>query len=198
VNRFTAGGALPAFRRRAELLGGNTMKLPRWLAVRQTKSDLWNIDHAKAISELRCHSEGMAVRWRIAAICFAVIAVVMFIVVGIWAIFFERPFDERATASVAWAVARVSVGILLAALVLFFSRVVWSYSNVWLGRAGTLEDLTLALKLLGVTPSEKLGSGQSAQLRDIAESFERLRRGFEGDLLKVPSFEVKIPASKGG
>jgi hypothetical protein len=142
----------------------------------------------------------MAARWRIAAICFAVFAVVMFIVVGIWAILCERPFAERATAdtpSVAWAVARVSVGMLLAALVLFLSRVVWNYSNVWLGRAGTLEDLTLALKLLGVTPPKKLGPGQSEQLRDIAESLERLRRGFEGDLLKVPSFEVKIPASKG-
>ncbi len=79
----------------------------------------------------------------------------------------------------------------MAALLLFFSRVVWNYSNVWLGRAGTLEDLALALQLLGVDPQnpKRLSSDESEVLLRIAESFERLRRGFEGDLLKVPSFD---------
>jgi hypothetical protein len=168
------------------------------MAIWKRPPDLWGMDNAEAISWLRCHSEGMARRLRLMAIGFALIAVVLLLVLGILAIFYEHLFYERQaanTSSVAWAVARVSVGILVATLMLLFSRVVWNYSNVWLGRAGTLEDLILALKLLGVTREEKFKPEQSKELRDIVESLERLRRGFEGDLLKVPSFEVKVPSS---
>jgi hypothetical protein len=102
------------------------------ISKRPTEPDLWEIDNAEAISRLRCHSEWMAWLLRLLAIGFALIAVVLLLGVEIFAILYEA----ANTSSVAWAVTRVSVGILVAALMLFFSRVVWNYSNVWLGRAG--------------------------------------------------------------
>jgi len=55
---------------------------------------------------------------------------------------------------VKWAIARLSVLVLLATLLPLVTRIVWNFSNVWLGRAGTLEDLILALRLIGMSPAE--------------------------------------------
>lgn len=83
--------------------------------------------------------------------------------------------------------------VIPAAFLIFISRITWDYSNVWLGRAGTLEDLALALKLMGIDPAalqKVLSSEDTEKLLQITEAFERLRRKFEGELLKGPSFQL--------
>jgi hypothetical protein len=153
--------------------------------------DLWKKDYPQVLGFLQRDSEKQARRHRYAAMCLASIAFVMFIV-----ILYGPPPSNPASNDAQWIVAvKISAGVVVPALFLFFSRVVWDYSNVWLGRAGTLEDLTLALKLLGVTPEapRQLNREDSENLVRITESLARLRRSFEGDLLTVPTFEVPKP-----
>ena len=72
------------------------------------------------------------------------------------------------------------------------------------GGAGTLEDLTLALRLLHIEPDpSELTDPKTAQrkmlvtggeidaqrLKTVVESLALLRRQFEGELLVGPSFE---------
>src|SRR5262245_24294684 len=108
-------------------------------------SDVCNMDYIKAIRDLKDHAEHNAERLRYAAITLASIALLGFLAIGAFAGYYEPQSREAIT----WAIVRLSAWLTKAALLLFFSRVIWNYSNVWLGRAGTLEDLALALKLLG-------------------------------------------------
>jgi hypothetical protein len=149
--------------------------------------DLWK-EPTQLISDLHAHAGDEAKRLRTWALALTVLAAISFLAAGVVAFRMDDPGEKL----LAWAIAKVSVLVVAAAALVFLSRTVWNFSNVWLGRAGTLEDLALALNLLGVTR----GGEQrvpSAALRDVTESLERLRRGFEGELLKGPSFEVKMP-----
>jgi hypothetical protein len=119
---------------------------------------------------------------------------------------FALSAEAYSNLDVKWAVARLSALFLLAALVLFMSVTVWNYSNVLLGRAGTLEDLMLALRLIGKAPtvgteykllSEPLSDDEAKRLQVIVKSMEGLRRTFEKDLLQPPSVEWVGKSGKG-
>jgi hypothetical protein len=89
-----------------------------------------------------------------------------------------------------WAIAQLTVILAVAAFFSFIAHTLWNYANVWLGREGTLEDLTLAIQMAGADPDcPTLFKAESQNLLHIVESLSRLRRSFEGDLLKGPSFD---------
>jgi hypothetical protein len=76
----------------------------------------------------------------------ASVILVVLAVVAPWLRPSDRPMDA---ADLGLEVLKVSVLLVAALVALFAARTVWNTSNVWLGRAGTLEDLALALKLIG-------------------------------------------------
>ena len=145
-------------------------------------SQRWNI------GALQKHSERMARCMRWTAIVLAVPAFVCLLFVAV------LPLCESfRRLEVTWAIVILSQLVIPAAFLIFISRITWDYSNVWLGRAGTLEDLALALKLMGIDPAalqKALSSEDTQKLLHITEAFERLRRKFEGELLKGPSFQL--------
>jgi hypothetical protein len=149
----------------------------------------WNIQ------KLRGHSECMArcVRW--SAIGIGSFGFVVLMIMAALPLFvgFRR-------LEVPWALL-ITAGLFVPAVfLLIVSRMAWNYSNVWLGRAGTLEDLGLALKLMGIDPAapRPLSSEESQQLLRIAEAIVTFQRKFEGELLKGPSLQVKLsPGSIG-
>jgi hypothetical protein len=153
----------------------------------RTSDDRWNIE---ALQE---HSERMACGMRHIAIILAIPAFICLLIVALLPLF--PSFRQQ---DVTWAIVILSELVIPAAFLIFISRLTWDYSNVWLGRAGTLEDLGLALKLMGFDPSEprKLTNEDAQRLLQITEAIERLQRKFEGDLLKGPSFQLQLP--KGG
>jgi hypothetical protein len=130
---------------------------------------------------------------------------------AIYAFWFALAPSAYEHVDIKWAIARLSALVLLVALLLFATRSTWNYSNVWLGRAGTLEDLILALRLLGKSPpstelpldqvakglSSSLSKEDANNLHVVVQSLERFRRTFEGELLKGPSVEV-VPKSPTG
>lgn len=61
-------------------------------------------------------------------------------------------------------------------LVIFGCRTTCAYSNVWLGRAGTLEDLRLALKLVGIdlTNPCTLSHEETQKLSPMTEASENI------------------------
>jgi hypothetical protein len=127
------------------------------------------------------------------------------------AFLFALSLSTSTDADVKWAIARLGTLVLLVALLFFATRSIWNYANVWLGRAGTLEDLILALRLLGKSPPstelplDQVAKGVSSSLSKedannlylVVQSLERLRRSFEGELLKGPSVEI-VPKSPTG
>jgi hypothetical protein len=152
------------------------------------RKDWWNIE------VLREHAEEQAKCWRIRAVIPAAVASVPLLTAAIapWCVVLEEK-------SLTLIIVKLSVLLVLAAFLMLFSRILWNYSNVWLGRAGTLEDLGLALKLIGKPPTEetplyKLEDTQRLLL--VVTSLERLRRVFEGDLLKGPALEVPSVIAK--
>ena len=102
-----------------------------------------------SIAKLCDQAETQSSKWRRKSYCFSIAtAVYVFLVVA----FVLSPYAHRNGEDVKWAIARLSVLILIAAVLLAVSRVSWNHANVWLGRAGTLEDLVLALRLIGQVP----------------------------------------------
>jgi hypothetical protein len=161
-----------------------------------------------SIADLQQHAECRANRYRTAALALALLTLAGMVGVAVSALL---PL-AYSNVDVKWAIARLSALVLLTALLLLASRIAWNYSNVWLGRAGTLEDLILALRLIGKSPtdtevpigkgakllSEPLSKADADSLHVVVQSIERLRRSFEGELLKGPSVEVlsvKSPSS---
>jgi hypothetical protein len=148
--------------------------------------DWWNIDH------LRQDAEWEAKYWRrcsfavtIATLGYIILVCILVLTAIPW---MTTPQQQDITP----AIIKCSALLILAAFLILVSRIVWNYSNVWLGRAGTLEDLGLALRLLNIELANPpaLSDADAQRLLRIVESFERLRRSFEGDLLKGPAFEV--------
>jgi hypothetical protein len=147
-----------------------------------------------SLAALQRHAECWANGLRMAALLLALLTVMWVLYLAMFVLF----ADAYVHADVGWSIARLAVLILLATLLLFISRTVWNFSNVWLGRAGTLEDLILALRLIGKGPadqevpqgqlstllSQPLSDVQAKRLQMVVESLGRLRRDFEGDLLK--------------
>jgi hypothetical protein len=169
----------------------------------------WTISMAK----LQQHAEDRAKGFRVAALLLAGLTLLAVVFVAAFALS-SRAYSN---VDVTWAIARLSALVLLVALLLLASRIAWNYSNVWLGRAGTLEDLILALRLIGKCPadteltgcdgkvstllSEPLSKDASDNLHVVVQSIERLRRSFEGKLLegpKSPSIEILSGKSSSG
>lgn len=145
----------------------------------------WNIE------SLQKRSERMAGHMRCAAIVIALPAFICLLIVAVLPLF---PSFRRL--DITWAIVILSELVIPAAFLIFVSRITWDYSNVWLGRAGMLEDLGLALRLMGIDPAapRKLAAEDTEKLLQITEATERLRRKFEGELLKGPSFQLpKVP-----
>jgi hypothetical protein len=92
-----------------------------------------------------------------------------------------------------WMVLRLSALALVATLLLFGARTAWSFSHVWLGREGTLEDLDLALRLVAADAGAAGPRRASADLLRVATALQRLRREFEGELLKGPALDALRP-----
>lgn len=153
-----------------------------------------------SVADLQQDAECRANRFRAAALVVALLTVLWVLLVAVFSLF---PLAYSGV-DIKWAIARLSALVLLAALLLLASRIAWNYSNVWLGRAGTLEDLILALRLIGKSPSdteitidkvsqllsEPLSKEDADRLQVVVQSIERLRRSFEGELLKGPSVET--------
>jgi hypothetical protein len=116
----------------------------------------------------------------------------MFDLAGVgWAVIRGAPGGQ---VELTWVIAVLSALSVLTALLLFAARTAWNFSNVWLGRAGTLEDLRLILRLLGVAEGTTLGVPVST-FKQATEAFLLLRREFEGKLLEGPS--VQLPGKSG-
>jgi hypothetical protein len=144
------------------------------------------------ITRLQAHAEAQAHAWRLVSMAFT-IAMVMYVVYMGYCVLKDLPWvPTPSTADSTPALVKLSVVVIFAALLILISRILWNYANVWLGRAGTLEDLCLALTFLSIDPTapRALSASETQQLVMIAETFERLRRSFEGDLLKGPAFEL--------
>jgi hypothetical protein len=153
-----------------------------------------------SIAELHRHAELWA-RWlRIGALILGLITLAAFLALALFVFYHETVAPE----SIPWAIARLSGLALVGAFLLFLTRTVWNYSNVWLGRAGTLEDLTLALRLLDLEPDDsEFADPKTAQrkmlvkgrkidahrLKTVVESLALLRRQFEGELLAGPPLD---------
>jgi hypothetical protein len=162
-----------------------------------------------SLADLQKEAERVAKRYRDAAFALAVLTLVGVLGVAVFALL-PWAYSE---VDVKWAIARLSALVLLAALLLLASRMAWNYSNVWLGRAGTLEDLILALRLIGKRPAptevttEKVSelllstlqtNGGAERLHVVVQSLERLRRSYEGELLKGPAAEILSGKSPSG
>lgn len=140
-----------------------------------------------SIPKLREHAENQARLLRYTAIGLGVLSLALLVAIVVFVLSYE-PTSE---VTLSWGITRLAAAVAVAALLLLASRIVWNYSNVWLGRAGTLEDLWLALIFLEVNVSNPtISGGKASELLQIAESLERLRRSFEGELLKGPSLQV--------
>ena len=153
-----------------------------------------------SIAQLHRHAELWA-RWlRLGALILGTVTFSAFLGIALFVLRYESVAPE----SIPWAIARLSGLSLVGAFLLFLTRTVWNYSNVWLGRAGTLEDLTLAIRLLDVEPDDsefadpksaqrkmlvKRGKVNADRLKTVVESLALLRRGFEGRLLAGPPFD---------
>src|SRR5262245_9586470 len=86
------------------------------------------------------------------SIVFALIAVVMFRLVAVWAIVDVRPTADTLSA-VAWAAAKVFVAMLFVALPLFFSLLLWDTLKVGVDLWGeSTKDVICKLRL---TPSTR-------------------------------------------
>jgi hypothetical protein len=162
-----------------------------------------------SIAALQQHAERQAKRVRL---CASILGILTILAAGFvaWFSLSSRAYEH---VRLEWAIARLSTLVLLVAALLLSSRIVWNFSNVWLGRAGTLEDLVLALRLIGKRPadselpnrqavarllSEPLSKEAAERLQTVVGSMERLRRSFEGELLKGPPSELtsgKLPLS---
>jgi hypothetical protein len=139
----------------------------------ETSKDRWNIE------KLQDHAEKEAKRWRRRSLVPATVASVPILIATIIA--------WSCNISLAMLV-KVSTLPISSAFLILLSRILWNYSNVWLGRAGMLEDLCLTLKLIGKPPTGEtpLNDADAQRLTQVAQPLERLRRVFEGDLLKGP------------
>jgi hypothetical protein len=155
--------------------------------TKDLRRNCWNIE------TLQEHAEEQAKFWRRRAVVPAIVAGAPLFITAIMPWFIE-PGEK----SIAWMMAKLSTLLILAAFLILLSRILWNYSNVWLGRAGMLEDLGLALKLIGKprTGDTPLTEKDAQSLVQVAQSLERLRRIFEGDLLKGPSLEVPKVSTK--
>ena len=153
-----------------------------------------------SIAELHGHAERWARRLRWGAVILSGVTSAAFLAIALFVFCYPTVAPE----SLPWAIARLSGLALVGAFLLFLTRIVWNYSNVWLGRAGTLEDLTLALRLLDLEPddsefaepepaqSKMLVKGRkidTQRLKTVVESLALLRREFEGKLLAGPPFD---------
>jgi hypothetical protein len=151
-----------------------------------------------SIAKLQRHAESWAFWLRIGAL------ILSFVTLAVFLATFLVCYRTDAPADTTWAIARLSGLALAGAFLLFLSRTVWNYSNVWLGRAGALEDLILALRLLDLEPDHSefqdpktaqtrilmKGCELDAQrLKTVVEALALLRRQFEGELLVGPAFE---------
>src|SRR5258708_2174616 len=114
------------------------------------------------VPALRDHAETWARRLRYGALGLAGLTLIPDFIV--WALALR--YEPRTELALSWGIATLSAAAAVTALLLFASRTVWNFSNVWLGRAGTLEDLSLALGLMGVDPSvqQKLPDGKAVEL----------------------------------
>jgi hypothetical protein len=174
------------------------------------------------IMKLQRHAENQATCWRNWALVPAFLSVSFLFAAAIVSWFYV-PNKE----GVVWGVVSLSMLVIAALVLIFISKILWDNSNVWLGRAGTLEDLVLALKLIGkpidcdkdyqekdanvLDCQEKeanasfrrfkygdtLSKDDAERLFLAVQSLERLRRTFEGELLKgppLPNFPVSLKA----
>lgn len=160
--------------------------------------------HRLHVMALHGHAEAEAARWRRRAALPAALSMVALALAALapWLGARDRPPD---TAGLAVEVLKVSVLLVVAVIALFAARMVWNTATVWLGRAGTLEDLALALKLIGkpmdypgdlrvpgTNAFQPFGSQDALSREDgerlllVVQCLERLRRSFEGELLKGP------------
>src|SRR5262245_9006845 len=89
----------------------------------------WNIE------TLQQHAEDQAKCWRRRALVPAIVACAPLLIAAIMS-WFIVPEDK----SIPWMIGKLSVLLILAAVLILLARILWNYSNVWLGRAGMLED----------------------------------------------------------
>lgn len=145
--------------------------------------NIWTIDYIRAISDLQSHARYQVRRLRYLTITLAGIALLTLLGISIHA-----SYSTPAPQDLPWVTVKLSGWVLIAALLLFFSRITWNYSNVWLGREGMLEDFALALKLLGIGPHDPrtLSPEDVENLFKLIQSLKQLRRDFEGRLLEGP------------
>jgi hypothetical protein len=144
----------------------------------------------KKISSLQMAAENQAKVMLWIAIGLTNITFISFIsIVG-----YATRYEPASELSLKWSIAKLSAGVVVSALLLLVTRVVWNCSNIWVGRSATLEDLLIALHIIGVDPESLNGLGEgdhdkSIQLLRVVVALSRLRRSFEDELIKVPSLE---------